>query len=239
MKTTPKVSVIIPAYNDATFLDRLLLALTKQKYDGFEVIVSDANSKDQTAGVVKFYKDRLDIKLMQNPPAGPGVGRKWHGGHKQSEAFEPICVCEILGRHPALIEIVPAVVDDSLNASNYRFHRRGLCPRTFLDGLEGSSGNLFPEPALEQVHEYRAVCARQVGAEDFVCGHLQDARAVALDGQLGLCFGGPVKKRDHAFGCRRQIELGEGVGSDQFLEIPRRSDDGSEAASDFGQAPHV
>jgi glycosyltransferase involved in cell wall biosynthesis len=38
----PEVSVIIPAYNDATYIDRLLLALSKQNYNSFEVIVSDA-----------------------------------------------------------------------------------------------------------------------------------------------------------------------------------------------------
>lgn len=75
MKTTPSLSVIIPSYNDATFVDRLLLALTKQKYEDFEVIVSDANSKDKIKEVVTEFKEKLDIKLLQNPPVGPGVGR--------------------------------------------------------------------------------------------------------------------------------------------------------------------
>ncbi len=69
------VSVIIPSYNDATYIDRLLLALTKQHYPHFEVIVSDAQSSDGTAEVVKSFADRLAIRLVQSPPTGPGAGR--------------------------------------------------------------------------------------------------------------------------------------------------------------------
>ena len=75
MDYIPTVSVVIPTYNDATYLDRLLLALSKQKHTSFEVIISDANSNDKTKEVVNYYKDRLTIELVQNPPAGPGVGR--------------------------------------------------------------------------------------------------------------------------------------------------------------------
>jgi glycosyltransferase involved in cell wall biosynthesis len=71
----PKVSVVIPAYNEATYIDRLLEALAKQAFDSFEVIVSDADSKDGTDRVVKSFKDRLDIKMVTSPPHGPGHGR--------------------------------------------------------------------------------------------------------------------------------------------------------------------
>ena len=71
----PSVSVVIPSYNDASYIDRLLLALTKQEYDNFDVIVSDANSKDNVLEVINDFKSKLDLKLIQSPPAGPGVGR--------------------------------------------------------------------------------------------------------------------------------------------------------------------
>lgn len=75
MKNTPKVSVVIPAYNDATYIDRLLEALERQEYPDFEVIVSDAESKDGTAEVVKSFKEKLNIKLVESPPKGPAAGR--------------------------------------------------------------------------------------------------------------------------------------------------------------------
>jgi len=71
----PKVSVVIPAYNEATYIDRLLEALAKQDFDSFEVIVSDADSKDGTEKVVNSFKDKLDIKMVVSSPRGPGAGR--------------------------------------------------------------------------------------------------------------------------------------------------------------------
>jgi glycosyltransferase involved in cell wall biosynthesis len=75
MKKIPVVSVVIPAYNDATYIDRLLEALAKQNYADFEVIVSDAQSKDGTAQVVESFKGKLDIELVESPPKGPAAGR--------------------------------------------------------------------------------------------------------------------------------------------------------------------
>jgi glycosyltransferase involved in cell wall biosynthesis len=71
MKTFPEVSVVIPTFNDATYIDRLLDALAAQKHPSFEVIVSDAQSKDGTVEVVDSFKTRLNIKLLESPPKGP------------------------------------------------------------------------------------------------------------------------------------------------------------------------
>lgn len=74
-QTQPEVSVVIPCYNEATYIDRLLEALTCQTHPAFEVIVSDAESKDGTEAVVETYRTKLDIQLVQTPPAGPAAGR--------------------------------------------------------------------------------------------------------------------------------------------------------------------
>jgi glycosyltransferase involved in cell wall biosynthesis len=74
-KLAVDISVVIPSYNEATYIDRLLEALAKQNFRNFEVIVSDAQSKDGTAEVVKSFKDKLAIRLIQTPPKGPAAGR--------------------------------------------------------------------------------------------------------------------------------------------------------------------
>lgn len=71
----PLVSVVIPAYNEATYIDRLLAALAKQEFKDFEVIVSDAQSKDGTAEVIDSFKGKLKIKFVEAPPKGPAFGR--------------------------------------------------------------------------------------------------------------------------------------------------------------------
>ena len=81
----PIVSVVIPAYNEATYIDRLLEALAKQNYKNFEIIVSDAQSKDGTEEVVKKFVDILDIKFVESPPKGPGHGRNVGAKHAKGE----------------------------------------------------------------------------------------------------------------------------------------------------------
>ena len=75
MQIPPEVSVVIPTYNEVTYVDRLLEDLTNQTFKDFEVIVSDAQSKDGTSKVVEGFKNQLDIQFIEAPPKGPGHGR--------------------------------------------------------------------------------------------------------------------------------------------------------------------
>jgi glycosyltransferase involved in cell wall biosynthesis len=75
MKSAPTVTVVIPAYNEATYIDRLLEALSKQEFKDFEVIVSDAQSKDGVAEIVDSFNKQLSITLLETPPKGPAAGR--------------------------------------------------------------------------------------------------------------------------------------------------------------------
>jgi glycosyltransferase involved in cell wall biosynthesis len=55
----PKVSIVIPAYNAASFIGKTLETVAAQTFKDFEVIVVDDGSKDDTAKVVEwFLKDR-------------------------------------------------------------------------------------------------------------------------------------------------------------------------------------
>lgn len=85
MKSPVKVSVVIPAYNEATYIDRLLDALSRQNFDGFEVIVSDAQSKDGTKEIVDSFKGKLNVKFIEAPPNGPAFGRNQGAKHAKGE----------------------------------------------------------------------------------------------------------------------------------------------------------
>lgn len=74
----PVVGVIIPTYNDASYLERLLQALTAQNDIHFEVIVSDAESKDNIKEIIRRFQNTLQLSLVQSPPKGPAHGRN-HG----------------------------------------------------------------------------------------------------------------------------------------------------------------
>ncbi|HEV2227270.1 MAG TPA: glycosyltransferase [Nitrososphaerales archaeon] len=77
---TPRVSVIIPAYNEADGIDECLGSILKQDYPGtVEVIVVDDGSTDSTSTVASKYPVRL-ISL----PANKGKANALNTGVKES-----------------------------------------------------------------------------------------------------------------------------------------------------------
>ena len=55
MTTAPAVSVIIPAYNAATYVGRTLASVRDQTFADFEVIVVDDGSTDRTSEIVEAF----------------------------------------------------------------------------------------------------------------------------------------------------------------------------------------
>lgn len=76
IKVKPFVSVVIPAYNEEEYIRPCLDSLVwqKTKYD-FEVLVIDNNSKDKTAAIAKRFKNKLNIRVINEPIQGRGMAR--------------------------------------------------------------------------------------------------------------------------------------------------------------------
>jgi glycosyltransferase involved in cell wall biosynthesis len=55
--STPRVSVVIPTYNDSLFLSDAISSVLSQTYRDIEVIVVDDGSTDNTAEIVKSFQD--------------------------------------------------------------------------------------------------------------------------------------------------------------------------------------
>jgi glycosyltransferase involved in cell wall biosynthesis len=72
----PRVSVIIPAYNAAVFVRRAVDSVLEQSFRGFELLVVDDDSTDDTREVVAGYGDRL--RLLTRGNGGPAAARN-HG----------------------------------------------------------------------------------------------------------------------------------------------------------------
>jgi glycosyltransferase involved in cell wall biosynthesis len=65
----PKVSVLIPSYNQEAVIEQTVMSALTQDYDNLEVVVSDDASADRTPQILKElqanYPDRLKIFLHQ------------------------------------------------------------------------------------------------------------------------------------------------------------------------------
>ncbi len=54
-----KLSVIVPAYNEANYIREMLISLRKQTFRDFEIIVKDGQSSDRTVEIAKKHVDKI------------------------------------------------------------------------------------------------------------------------------------------------------------------------------------
>jgi glycosyltransferase involved in cell wall biosynthesis len=69
-----RVSVIIPLFNKAPYVQRALDSVTAQTFTDFELIVVDDGSTDEGPRIVEAYNDPR-IRLVKQENAGPGAAR--------------------------------------------------------------------------------------------------------------------------------------------------------------------
>jgi len=72
-KKPDSVSVVVPAYNAASFIERALDSVLGQTRRADEIIVVDDGSTDDTAEVLKQYEKQ--IRYIRQKNAGPGAAR--------------------------------------------------------------------------------------------------------------------------------------------------------------------
>jgi glycosyltransferase involved in cell wall biosynthesis len=89
------VSVILPAYNAATFLRQTLESVLGQTYGNFEVVLVDDGSSDETAAIAQqfvqqFAKHDRRLQVIQQPNAGVAAARNVGIAHAQGALIAPI-----------------------------------------------------------------------------------------------------------------------------------------------------
>jgi len=73
----PRVSVVIPAFNNAAYIVETMNSVLTQDYGDFEVIVADHSSTDDTAALLQRYADDPRVRLLTTA-AGGGAQRNWN-----------------------------------------------------------------------------------------------------------------------------------------------------------------
>jgi len=73
--STPRVSVVIPTYNKARYLELTLASFAFQEFNDFEIVVVDDGSSDDTARVLTDWSPRLPLRGLRFSNGGRAVAR--------------------------------------------------------------------------------------------------------------------------------------------------------------------
>lgn len=106
-----RVSAVMTAYNQASFVGEALESVLRQDYRDFEVIVVDDGSTDETSDVVRGFGDR--VRLIQRANGGLGAARNTGIDAARGE-YVAFCDADDVhlpwrfGAHAALLDQSPA-----------------------------------------------------------------------------------------------------------------------------------
>ena len=78
-KSTPKVSIILPARNEEEFIGKCLDSLIEQDYENYEIIVIDDSSEDKTGEIISEYAKKYSkiIPVSAKPKPDGWMGKNW------------------------------------------------------------------------------------------------------------------------------------------------------------------
>jgi len=113
---TPKVSVIVPAYNEEMTVTRTIENLLKSDYPLFDIVFVDDGSKDQTfANVRAAFSDLANVQILTKPNGGKASALNY--GLSQATGDILVCIdADTLLLPNAISKMIPYFVDEEVGA---------------------------------------------------------------------------------------------------------------------------
>lgn len=178
-KSFPKISVIIPTYNEEKNIDKCLISVFSQNYpkDKLEVIVVDDKSEDKTLEIVKKYQVKVFISGKRHGEISKMIGFKKASGEFAIYLDADV---ELVGKNWFQEMLKPLLEDKEIIGSFTRKYTKMTDPPierylTF-DPLQRDSIYQFFSPSIEDV-----ITEKHTGF--FVCKYMEDKIPPA-----GLCL---------------------------------------------------
>lgn len=201
---TPKVSIVIPAYNNVQYIAETLDSVLNQTYEDYEVVIADHSSVDGTMEVIQRYSGNPRLRILSPTPTGGGAQANWNRVSSEAKGTYLKLVC-------GDDTIIPTAIAEQVSAfEKYPTAVLVASQRDLVDssganfitgrGLQGISGlvsgskavratvvagsNIFGEPACVM---FRRELLEKEGGWDNTHPYLIDEATYAR-----ICFHGDV-----------------------------------------------
>ncbi len=63
--TLPKISIVMPCYNQVKFIERSILSILNQDYPNYELVIIDGGSKDGTIDIINKYNKYITFSISE------------------------------------------------------------------------------------------------------------------------------------------------------------------------------
>jgi glycosyltransferase involved in cell wall biosynthesis len=163
---THRVSVVVPSFNNASFIEATMDSILAQTFGDFELIVADHSSSDGTWQLLQRYEADPRVRLLQTE-AGGGAPRNWERvtAAARGELVKLVCGDDViypdcLREQVAAMDSNPSVVLVAAQRDLIDAHGGLVTTRRGLAGLVGwvpgrvaarhtvvTGSNIFGEPA--------------------------------------------------------------------------------------------
>ncbi|MFE3871898.1 glycosyltransferase family 2 protein [Flavobacterium sp. ZS1P70] len=122
-----KVSIIVPCYNQAEYLDEALQSVLDQTYNNWECIIVNDGSPDNTEEIAKIWmvKD-LRFKYLFQENSGLCSARNMGISHAQGEFILPLDADDIIAKHYLNLAVQSFAKDNSLKVIYCRAEKFGI-----------------------------------------------------------------------------------------------------------------
>ena len=143
-KIYPKISVVIPSFNQGYFIEETILSIINQKYPNLELIIIDGLSNDNTFEIVKKYFDSINYF----------VSEKDNGqAHALNKGFQVASgeICSYLNSDDIYIDNILWKIGENYNKNNFKW--------IYTDVLFGSSiqNSEYYERRISSFEEFCAI----------------------------------------------------------------------------------
>jgi len=108
----PKLSVVIPMYNEERYLKRCLDSLLKQTQKIYEIILIDDGSTDDTIKIAKQYKKKCRFIILKQEHKGPGAARNY-GASKAHGKILILIDADMLFDENYLKHLIKPIINDN------------------------------------------------------------------------------------------------------------------------------